>query len=298
MNKWSDLTDAETKLIPTAQDCENYRKLGWYKSDVIIPDELIDNALVGAKALANGEVDHEIKKLPRYQRQTDQGLINIEFASLQNNKIAALASFRLIGAIACRLTRARELRLFSDSLLCKLPQLYQDIPNHNTKSIVGWHTDKAYWPTCTSENMLTAWIPLQTCTIDMGPLVYINGSHNWANNPSLVDIISFRDNSEAFDAWRNRTAVNFNKSHMTLAKGQVCFHHCRLLHGSENNMSTTPRWALAIHIQDEQNKYQKLYNADGEKVTIGYDDICEKDQQGMPNYSDNLMFPMIFIRRN
>ena len=90
---------------------------------------------------------------------------NAQAVALQNRQIRALVMRPILGAIAARLTGSPEIRYFDDSVIYKPPQL------PNTASVVGWHTDRAYWGTCTSDEMLTAWIPFHDCPEEMGPVM-------------------------------------------------------------------------------------------------------------------------------
>ena len=41
-----------------------------------------------------------------------------------------------------------------------------------------------------------------------------------------------------------------------MRRGQVSFHHCRTVHGSSANRSTSARRALAIHLQPTTNRWR------------------------------------------
>ena len=57
--------------------------------------------------------------------------------------------------------------------------LYKPVEPPNGKPAnVGWHTDRGYWKTCTSANMLTAWIPFHDCDERMGTITMIEGELN------------------------------------------------------------------------------------------------------------------------
>ena len=104
----------------------------------------------------------------RWRKPGDGDTIrNSEYTALQNREIRALVQHPIIGAIAARLTRSSEIRLWDDQLVSKPPSAGPRGP------VVGWHTDRAYWMTCTSEDMLTAWIPLHDCPVEMGPVIYL-----------------------------------------------------------------------------------------------------------------------------
>ena len=80
---------------------------------------------------------------------------------------------------------------------------------------------------------------------------------------------------------------------MTLKRGQVSIHSCNTVHCSYPNVSNKARLALAVHLQDDSNYYQKAFKTNGEKIVIGYDPFCSKDENGDPNYSDDNIFPRI-----
>ena len=83
---------------------------------------------------------------------------------------------------------------------------------------------------------------------------------------------------------------------MIIKKGQVCFHNCHTIHASGINTSEVNRVALAVHFQDTANQYQKAYKADGSLISIGYDELCSKDEKGNPNYADPTVFPELCRR--
>lgn len=214
--------------------------------------------------------------------------MNNEFVTLQKKELQTLGFHPLIAAAASILAETDEVRLFADSLVNKLP-------TKNKTGVVGWHSDKAYWPTCTSNNMLTAWIPLQDCTIDMGPLTHIDESHKWKDEEQLKSFFSFNNQDlTSFEDYLSKQKKEYTKTSMTLKKGQVSFHNCNTIHSSFPNVSNVNRLALAVHFQDKANRYQKAYKENGELIVIGYDKICKKDSSGNPDYTDSELFPLIF----
>lgn len=188
MNTPKDLTQEQIKLLPTEQDIKHYEEMGWYISKKIIPDEIIDSAKKGASAFYKGEIDYNLDhKIGIADDIFDANLAiqNNEFVTLQKKELQKLGFYPLISAIASMLARTNKINLFADSLINKLPQKLTN------KGIVGWHSDKAYWPTCSSNNIVTAWIPLQDCTENMGPLTHINRSNLWKEDQK-----SYKKNGE------------------------------------------------------------------------------------------------------
>lgn len=286
-----DLTEDQKKLLPTPKQVEQYKKTGWHVTDVIIPEHLINAAIKGAEDFYNGVEDFGFnsKNGIADDSKDEKGAIkNNEFVTLRKKELQELGFFPMISATASLLENTDEIRLFADSLVNKLP-------SNNKVGAVGWHSDKAYWPTCTSNNMLTAWIPLQDCTIDMGPLTHINESSHWKDEKELKKFFSFNNQDlGSFEDYLANHKQGYTKTPMTLKKGQVSFHNCNTIHASYPNTSNKNRLALAIHFQDKSNQYQKAYKDNGELIVIGYDKLCSKDSSGNPDYKDSNLFPLLY----
>ena len=279
------------KRLPTEEDIRSFEQNGWYATPQIIPDELLDHAVKGAEAFYAGHRDFELNTSEKIANSasTESVLKNNEFVSLQKEEIRQLAFYPLVSATAARLVGAQEMRLFSDSLICKYPS------NGSAKGSIGWHSDKAYWPTCSSDKLITAWIPFQDCTVEMGTLVHLEGSHLWQNDPELRALISFNDHKmNDFESYIEKHRPNTERKLMLLKKGQVSFHSCLTLHASYPNVSDRNRMALAVHMQDADNTYQKAWWPDGNPVSISYDAMCAKDSEGNPDYSDPKLFPVMW----
>ena len=266
-------------LFPTEKDLAFFNQNGWYKSPVIFSDEEIECAVKGAYDFYEGKIDFPMfSKEGLADDDCNEELVikNNEFVTLQKKELRDLGWHPMIREIAKILTQSSEMRLFADSLICKNPS-----KTKNT-SIVGWHSDKAYWPTCSSDKLITVWIPLQDCTIEMGPLVHIDGSHKWKNEEDLKEFFSF-----------NNQDLNSLQEYLEMKKGSVSFHSCHTIHSSAPNTSNIPRLALAVHLQDDGNFYKESFKENGEKIVIGYDRVCAKDSLGNPDYKDPKIFPII-----
>lgn len=212
-------------------------------------------------------------------------LRNAEVVALQNKDARELALHPLLGAIAARLTGSLQIRYFADTLVDKPGNLREN------ESVVGWHTDLAYWGTCSSESLLTMWIPFQDCAEEMGPLLYIDGSHRWAGTDHLR---TFRSKDLGELDRRFPEHRPFKTVPMTLLRGEVSVHHCRLIHGSGPNTSGRDRLAFAVHLQDEANRYRVHRNEQGIPWHIFLDDLAAKRSDGTPDYSDPATFPAIW----
>lgn len=282
------LTPEKADFLPDDDDVAFYEEHGWFISPKILDDALIDEALVGAEQFYRGERDAELPQAAKYRDWKEEdgaALRNSEFVSLQNHRIARLVRESMIGAIAARLAGTEQIRLLDDQLVYKTP-------NSTANTTVGWHADKAYWGTCSSDKLLTAWIPFHDVDELRGPLVVLDKSHKWSglehtrffNNPNLDDVE---------DKLRNQ-GQQIKRVPITLEKGQVSFHHGWTLHGSYPNRSDAPRIALAVHMQDRDNVYRPYRSPEGKQVQIADEAFCRRLPNGDPDFSDPAVFPVLW----
>jgi ectoine hydroxylase-related dioxygenase (phytanoyl-CoA dioxygenase family) len=277
-------------FLPTKEDLIHFEEKGWYQSPKIFSDEEIKKALEGVDEFYKGIVDFPLNNfegLANDSSNENPVIRNNEFVTLQKSVFRTLGWHKTLVEISKVLMNTDKVRLFADSLVTKYPSVTKK------KGIVGWHSDKAYWPTCTSNKLLTVWIPLQDVTFDMGPLLHIDGSHKW-NQEELKQFFSF--NSQDLDSLKeylNSKNIEFKMSPMTLKKGCVSIHSCHTVHSSSPNVSDNTRSVLAVHLQDGDNHYQEAFKPNGDKIVIGYDKLCGKDENGNPNYSDSKLFPKL-----
>ena len=81
---------------------------------------------------------------------------------------------------------------------------------------------------------------------------------------------------------------------LTMQKGQVSFHHCRTIHGSDINRARTPRLSLAVHLQDGANRWRKFLNPHGVAWEIVSDRMAARLPDDTPDYTDPAVFPVLW----
>nr|WP_155743857.1 phytanoyl-CoA dioxygenase family protein [Scytonema sp. UIC 10036] len=283
------MSEEQLALLPTDEEVAFYEEHGWYISKKVIPDEIIDEAILGSEKFYRGERDATLPYSSGYSNWKPgepDAIRNNEFLSLQKKELRQLALQPIIGAIAARLTKSKRIRLFEDQLVYKAPQA------KDGKGVVGWHTDRAYCSNCTSDNLLAAWIPFHDCDESIGPLVVIDGSHKWSGTDHLrcFNHPNLKETEKKFTQ-EGRMIVEVP---MTLKKGQISFHHCGIIHGSYPNYSNSIRLAMAVHLQDDANRYQAYWNEKGEQIHHFLDRICRKLPNGNPDYTDPSVFPVLW----
>ncbi|MGC4002371.1 MAG: phytanoyl-CoA dioxygenase family protein [Pirellulales bacterium] len=291
MHKNFQLTDDQAALLPSDEDVAFYEREGYYVSKPgVLPDELIETAIEGSLRFYRGEVD---AVLPIDDGFSNTAIVdstiprNHEFVSLQMREFHALASYPLIGAIAARLTRSAEIRLLDDQLIWKPPA-----KGDTASTITGWHADRAYWATCSSDNLTTAWIPLHDIEADRGPLAVMAGSHRWTG---LQDMRHFNNkNLTDLQAALREEGKDVRIVPLLMKKGQLSFHHAWTMHAGFPNTSDKPWLSFAAHLQDGANRYRPYRNAQGREIHIADERLCRKLPNGDPDFSDPAVFPVLW----
>lgn len=127
-------------------------------------------------------------------------------------------------------------RFWHDQLFCKPAQ-------HG--GVVAWHQDYSYWTRTQPLAHLTCWIGLDDARQDNGCLQYIPGSHLWPDLP----ITGLAGDMEAIQTVLNEEQkAAFKPVAIELKQGACSFHHPRMIHGSQANLTTRQRRATVINV--------------------------------------------------
>jgi Phytanoyl-CoA dioxygenase (PhyH) len=274
---------------PDDDDVAFYATHGWWISPKVFSDDFIDAAVDAAERFYRAR-DRTLPFQEGYANWTEGDgfdvIRNNEFVSLQSDDLRAVACQPIIGEMAARLAGADGVRLLDDQLVYKPPSA------PGAATAVGWHADHAYWGTCSSDRLLTAWIPFGDVHEESGTLAVLDGSHQWADTEHARFF-----NDADLDAVERTFAAqgrSVTRVPLRLRKGQVSFHHGWTLHASFPNTSQRARLALAVHMQDVDNRYQPAHTADGHPITMFDERLCRVQPNGEPDFTDPEVFPMIW----
>ncbi|ALO06100.1 Phytanoyl-CoA dioxygenase [Streptomyces venezuelae] len=281
------MTNTSFALLPDDEDVAFYRESGYWVSPPVLTDDALDAAERGMRRHYAGDVDHEVPgdpegKLWGWRSSDGDVLRKNDHASLRVADLALLVRQSFISAAAARLAGAKEIRLWHDQLLYK--------PSGSTRpGNVGWHTDRQYWRSCSSEEMLTAWVPFHDVTDDHGPLMFAAGSHRWNEQPDL----SFFD-QDLTTIERHADEHDLRIVSVTLTRGQISFHHSKTLHGSGPNHSGEARRSIAIHLQPGDNRHATVHHPDGTRAGHHLDLLVAARPDGAPDYTDPALCPRLW----
>jgi hypothetical protein len=284
------MTETIAPALLSQADVAFYQEHGWVISSAPIEDALIDEAFAGLEQHWSGYRDRTLpgagKQFGDWMPGDGDGTRNNEYLSLQNRRVSKLAWCPTVGSIAASAAQTSAIRLFDDQIVYK--------PGGQNGSVVGWHVDGDYWQTCSSQEMLTAWIPLHDCPDEMGPLVVLDGSHLWSHKIERSALSFHSRDMESLKRHVEQLGFEFKPVTIRLKRGQFSLHHCRAIHGSFPNTSDRPRIALAVHLQDDRNRYRSATRPDGRPVQLFNDTICRRTADGDPDYTDASVFPVLW----
>jgi ectoine hydroxylase-related dioxygenase (phytanoyl-CoA dioxygenase family) len=293
----SALTGEELGLLPSPADVQWYSEHGWYLSGKLLSDAEADALAAASERFYAGHRDRTLPVRPPNLAywEPSHGPVqrHNDYIHYESDEIASILRKPVIGAVAAALAQAAEIRLFQATLILKPPA------GGEVTNLVPWHMDRHYWQTCTSERMLTAFIPFHDCGEQMGTITMIDGSHRWKE----LD----RDDSTRHFAQRDRAELEailaetaeFNGAQVTpvpmvIPKGHMSFHHCRIYHGSGHNRSGRPRRAISLHLQDGQNRWRAYRRPDGSQLVYNHDAVVRRTSQGTPDYADPEFCPVLW----
>lgn len=275
---------------PTPDELEAYSRDGFVVVRQLVPADVLDAAERGMERYYAGDLDAPFPGRTRFDdfdwTPSDGDVLRKnDYASRMVRELETLVSFPGIAAFAAGLSGADEIRLWHDQLLYKPAGLDTD------DGKVGWHTDRQYWGTCSSTEMLTCWVPFHDVDSTVGVVTFVPGSHLW----ELPTGIGFFEKDMA--AQEARLAEHGDVSYVApqLQRGDVTFHHCRTVHGSRPNLSDRPRRSMAIHLQPGDNRWVESVDPAGEPAYHRNDSLVRADEHGRPDYTDpricSLLYP-------
>ena len=291
------LTEAERDLLPSDAAVAGYAEHGWYLSGPLLTEDEVDALLEASERYYAGHRDRTLPVRPPNLAywEPSHGPVqrHNDYVHYESDEIRKILRKPLIGAVAARLAQAGQIRAWQSTLIYKPPI------ESETTNLVPWHMDRHYWQTCTSERMLTAFIPFHDCGVEMGTITMIDGSHLWKEIEGDDSTRHFaqRDRAE-LDAILRQTAeyngAEANPVPMLIPKGHMSFHHCRIYHGSGHNVSGRPRRAISFHLQDGSNQWREFRKPDGSLVVYNNDVVVRTTSAGTPDYGDPDYCPLLW----
>jgi ectoine hydroxylase-related dioxygenase (phytanoyl-CoA dioxygenase family) len=173
----------------------------------------------------------------------------------ENPIIKELIFSKRIAKIASELMEVKGVRLYHDQALFK----------EGGGGITPWHADQYYWP-LESDKTITAWIPLQETTLEMGPLEFSAGSHTIVEGREL----EIGDESEELIQKKLRV-TDFKHVIEAFDIGEISFHSGWVFHRAGANTTNEMRKVMTIIYMD---KDMLLKNPDNKNQIHDWNTWC------------------------
>ncbi len=288
--------------IPSADDVEFYRRHGWFVTPPLLDDQEMSEVRDAISGFYRGERHRSLpgSLFPSAYWRPEHGDVqrHNDYIAYECEAIRRILCKPLIGAVAARLMGTDAVRLWSSTLI------YKPARAEEPTNIVPWHIDRHHWQTCTSDRLVTAFIPLHDCGEANGTLAVLDGSHTWRElppEPGDDPTLHFAERppealESAVAAVARCNGAELRPTFLRYRAGQMSFHHCRTYHSSGPNVSGRPRCVVTIRFQDRENRWRPARTPTGEPVVYSHDTLVRRTGDGHPDYSDPEFCPVVWDR--
>jgi ectoine hydroxylase-related dioxygenase (phytanoyl-CoA dioxygenase family) len=190
------------------------------------------------------ELTHETR--PLAERGTyAQAFLQVTNLWRRSELVREFVFGKRLARLAAELLGTSGVRLYHDQSLYKEPG----------GGITPAHADQFYWPLA-SDRTVTAWIPLQEVTEQMGPLGFYAGSHRCDFGRDL----HISDESEQ-RIRAHMEALDYPFAIEPFAAGDVSFHLGWTFHRALANRSAAPRSVMTVIYMDAEMRLAAPANA-------------------------------------
>lgn len=196
------------------------------------------------------------EKTPLEERST-YGKAFLQLFNLwtQDEVIKELVFSKRLAKLATDLMQTTGARMYHDQALFK----------EGGGGITPWHADQYYWPLETDKT-ITAWIPLQPTSLEMGPLEFSAGSHHIIEGREL----EISDESEK-KIYQHLKVTDYDHVIEPFDWGEVSFHSGWVFHRAGANKTNQTRKVMTIIFMDKE---MKLKNPDNQNQINDWHTWC------------------------
>ena len=217
----------------TADQVGQFRRDGYVKIKQVLSPEVISHygPVITAEVYRLNTMH-----LPIAQRDTyNKAFLQVGNLWTKSETVKELCFGQRVARMAAELLGVRGVRMYHDQALYK----------ESGGGVTPWHADQYYWP-LSNAHTVTAWIPLQAIPMEMGPLAFAKGSHQFEAGREL----GIGDESEA-RIGRSMKEQNYPLDDAPFELGEVSFHSGWTFHRAGPNVSSKPRAVMTIIYMDE-----------------------------------------------
>ena len=237
----------------TSDDVQAFRENGYIHLVGVLPDDVLEYY---EPIISKITQEHDPAAGVALEDKDIYGKAFIQLGNLWQHdaQVTELVFCKRLARLASELMGTAGVRLYHDQSLYKEP----------SGGITPWHVDQQYWPMDSSKSV-TAWIPLQSTPLEMGPLCFGRGSHL----KYIARDVKISDESERIiaQAIKKEKIIEIQEPY---ALGDVSFHSGWTLHRAGGNATEQPRKAHTIIYMDEQMRLKKRRSQNQENDRISW----------------------------
>lgn len=223
-----------------------YRKNRFIKLKHVLDQATLDHF---NKVISDRVEAMNTQEIPLSERDTyGKAFLQLFNLWLEDDAVKSLVFSKRIAGIATALMNVRGVRMYHDQALFK----------EGGGGITPWHADQYYWP-LDSDKTVTAWIPLQATSLEMGPLEFSAGSHVIVDGRELA----IGDESENIITQRLRV-TDFKHVVEPFDAGEISFHSGWVFHRAGANQTDQMRKVMTIIYMDADMKLKNPENKNQE----------------------------------
>lgn len=222
----------DTPFSLSAEQIRFYRDQGFVKIRQALPAGVLPPYRAEIGRLVR---ESSANRPPIAERSTyDKAFLQMTNLWRRSDLVRQFVFGRRLARMAAELMGVRGVRLYHDQALYK----------EAGGGFTPWHADQFYWPV-SSDNVITAWIPLVEVSLDMGPLAFASGSHRLSFGRDLA----ISDDSEA--SLKEKLAA-YPMEQTPFALGDVSFHSGWTFHRAGANQADRMREVFTIIYMEEE----------------------------------------------
>lgn len=250
-----------------------YRENGYIKLKNVLSQEVI---LYMNETISAEVVRLNTQHLPMEQRDTyGKAFLQIMNIWTKSKPVKQIVFSKRLAKIATDLMGVNGVRLYHDQAL------FKEAGGGHTP----WHADQYYWP-LSSDNTVTAWIPLQPTGLELGPLEFSAKSQQLQEGRTL----KISDDSETV-IQKKLTLNDYKKVVEPFDLGEVSFHSGWVFHRAGANNTNQMRKVMTV-IYMEKDMWLK--QPENENQQADWDAWCPGARVG--EVIDTPLNPVIFER--
>jgi len=221
----------------TAEHRAFFRKNGYIKLKQVLSPQLIEHYRqeISRQVIALNTNTAPMEKRNLYQN----AFLQVMNLWTKSDFVREFVFSKRLAQIAADLMECRGVRLYHDQALYKEPG----------GGITPWHADQFYWPLDTDKTV-TVWIPLQATPLELGPLAYSAGSHNF--NSVGRDIEISAESEQKLSKALLESGLPLDETPFDI--GEVGYHLGWTFHRAAANVSDRPREVMTIIYHDMDAK--------------------------------------------